>query len=158
MSAYLTAYFGDRLPSDAVEALSSAPGGGAAATAAARAALERSFALSPAGSSGGASPAAPAASPERRADAEAALEEAGRIRDLLMRNTEEIDGVLAGLEGRYVPPEAGGDLLRDGPGVLPTGDWRPAGGRGGRRLVLLLGWAVVAWLPGLQPGKQDADR
>jgi cobalamin biosynthesis Mg chelatase CobN len=25
------------------------------------------------------------------------------------------------LDGAWVPPEAAGDLLRDGPGVLPTG-------------------------------------
>merc|ERR1712078_853918 len=40
---------------------------------------------------------------------------------LLKRNTEEIDSLLRGLSGEYVLPEAGGDLLRDGPGVLPTG-------------------------------------
>jgi len=40
---------------------------------------------------------------------------------LLKRNTEEIDSLLRGLSGQYVLPEAGGDLLRDGPGVLPTG-------------------------------------
>ncbi|GBF96914.1 protoporphyrin IX magnesium chelatase [Raphidocelis subcapitata] len=116
MAAYLSAYFGDRLPAPALDAVASG-----APPAAARAALERAFAA----------PAAPAAAggggggPEARAaalrDAESALEEAGEIRDLLLRNVEEVEGVLAGLEGRYVPPEAGGDLLRDGPGVLPTG-------------------------------------
>jgi hypothetical protein len=30
------------------------------------------------------------------------------------------------LNGSWVPPEAGGDLLRDGPGVLPTGAHRYA--------------------------------
>lgn len=29
--------------------------------------------------------------------------------------------MLGALEGGWVAPEAGGDLLRDGPGVLPTG-------------------------------------
>lgn len=29
--------------------------------------------------------------------------------------------MLGGLEGSWMAPEAGGDLLRDGPGVLPTG-------------------------------------
>jgi len=43
------------------------------------------------------------------------------IRGLLARNTEELDGVLRALGGEYVLPEAGGDLLRDGAGVLPTG-------------------------------------
>lgn len=112
LAAYLGAYFGDRLPHEAVAALSAAPPG-APGLAAARAALERAFALPPA--------AGAATSAQARADAEAALEEAGAIADLLRRNVEEVAGVLAGLEGRYVPPEAGGDLLRDGPGVLPTG-------------------------------------
>jgi magnesium chelatase subunit H len=49
------------------------------------------------------------------------LEDAVEIRDLLLRNTEEMDGVLKALNGEYLLPEAGGDLLRDGPGVLPTG-------------------------------------
>lgn len=49
------------------------------------------------------------------------LEEAVTIRTLLQRNTEEITGVLRGLNGEYILPEAGGDLLRDGAGVLPTG-------------------------------------
>ena len=35
---------------------------------------------------------------------------------------QELDGLLKGLGGRYVLPEAGGDLLRDGSGVLPTGE------------------------------------
>lgn len=30
--------------------------------------------------------------------------------------------MLKGLGGGYVLPEAGGDLLRDGTGVLPTGE------------------------------------
>ncbi len=49
------------------------------------------------------------------------LEEAQRIRDLLSRNTEELTNLLRGLNGEYVPPAPGGDLLRDGTGVLPTG-------------------------------------
>ena len=43
------------------------------------------------------------------------------IRDLLEQNTEEISSILRGLNGEYILPEAGGDLLRDGAGVLPTG-------------------------------------
>ena len=49
------------------------------------------------------------------------LAEAVQIRQLLQRNTEELSGVVTALAGGYVLPEAGGDLLRDGPGVLPTG-------------------------------------
>jgi len=51
----------------------------------------------------------------------ARLAEAIEIRGLLRRNTEELSGVLRALNGEYILPEAGGDLLRDGPGVLPTG-------------------------------------
>lgn len=51
----------------------------------------------------------------------AVWEEAASIADLLSRNREELSNLLVGLGGGYVPPEAGGDLLRDGPGVLPTG-------------------------------------
>lgn len=53
------------------------------------------------------------------------LEEGVRIRDLLRRNSEEMDGVLRALNGEYILPEAGGDLLRDGAGVLPTGESLP---------------------------------
>lgn len=52
---------------------------------------------------------------------EARVAEAVQIRGLLARNTEELGGVLRALGGEYVLPEAGGDLLRDGAGVLPTG-------------------------------------
>ncbi|MBE9116179.1 magnesium chelatase subunit H [Lusitaniella coriacea LEGE 07157] len=48
-------------------------------------------------------------------------EEARKIHDLLLQNTDEITNLLRGLNGEYVPPAPGGDLLRDGVGVLPTG-------------------------------------
>ena len=47
--------------------------------------------------------------------------EAIEIRDLLSMNTEEITGMHRALDGEWVPPAVGGDLLRDGKGVLPTG-------------------------------------
>ena len=50
------------------------------------------------------------------------LEEGMQIRRLLQRNTEELSGVMRALNGEYIQPEAGGDLLRDGAGVLPTGN------------------------------------
>jgi len=50
-----------------------------------------------------------------------AVREAINIRSLLLRNTEELDGVVRALNGEFVPPAPGGDLLRDGSGVLPTG-------------------------------------
>jgi magnesium chelatase subunit H len=43
------------------------------------------------------------------------------IRDLLLQTTDELTNLLRGLNGEYIPPAPGGDLLRDGPGVLPTG-------------------------------------
>jgi magnesium chelatase subunit H len=48
-------------------------------------------------------------------------EEANKIRELLQQNTDEITNLLRGLNGEYIPPAPGGDLLRDGAGVLPTG-------------------------------------
>jgi magnesium chelatase subunit H len=43
------------------------------------------------------------------------------IRKLLNRTDEELINLLKGLNGEYIPPAPGGDLLRDGIGVLPTG-------------------------------------
>ncbi|MBW4509130.1 MAG: magnesium chelatase subunit H [Scytonematopsis contorta HA4267-MV1] len=43
------------------------------------------------------------------------------VRGLLMRSTDELTNLLRGLNGEFIPPAPGGDLLRDGPGVLPTG-------------------------------------
>ena len=50
-----------------------------------------------------------------------AIQEAEKIRDLLQQNFAELTNLLRGLNGEYIPPAPGGDLLRDGPGVLPTG-------------------------------------
>jgi magnesium chelatase subunit H len=44
-----------------------------------------------------------------------------QIRDLLAQTSDELTNLLRGLNGEYIPPAPGGDLLRDGPGVLPTG-------------------------------------
>ncbi|MEM7715488.1 MAG: magnesium chelatase subunit H [Cyanobacteria bacterium P01_A01_bin.68] len=48
-------------------------------------------------------------------------EEEQRIKDLLEQSTDELSNLLRGLNGEYIPPAPGGDLLRDGAGVLPTG-------------------------------------
>ena len=48
-------------------------------------------------------------------------EEAQQIKQLLMQTTDEMTNLLRGLNGEYIPPAPGGDLLRDGKGVLPTG-------------------------------------
>lgn len=49
------------------------------------------------------------------------LQEAQQIRNLLLQTPEEMTNLLRGLNGEYIPPAPGGDLLRDGLGVLPTG-------------------------------------
>ncbi|MEL6457744.1 MAG: magnesium chelatase subunit H [Cyanobacteria bacterium J06621_15] len=48
-------------------------------------------------------------------------EEEQRIKHLLEQSTDELSNLLKGLNGEYIPPAPGGDLLRDGAGVLPTG-------------------------------------
>ncbi|MBE9034408.1 magnesium chelatase subunit H [aff. Roholtiella sp. LEGE 12411] len=55
---------------------------------------------------------------ERREEIE---EEEKQITDLLMQTTDELTNLLRGLNGEFIPPAPGGDLLRDGAGVLPTG-------------------------------------
>ncbi|MDZ8104364.1 MAG: magnesium chelatase subunit H [Nostoc sp. DedQUE12a] len=60
--------------------------------------------------------------PQRRKERKEEREEEERlIRDLLMQSTDELTNLLRGLNGEYIPPAPGGDLLRDGVGVLPTG-------------------------------------
>jgi len=54
-------------------------------------------------------------------DATENQEEAQQISSLLMQTTDELTNLLRGLNGEYIPPAPGGDLLRDGAGVLPTG-------------------------------------
>ncbi|MDJ0617769.1 MAG: cobaltochelatase subunit CobN [Calothrix sp. MO_192.B10] len=58
---------------------------------------------------------------ERGEEEEEREREEGIIRDLLMRSVDELTNLLRGLNGEYIPPAPGGDLLRDGAGVLPTG-------------------------------------
>jgi magnesium chelatase subunit H len=60
--------------------------------------------------------------PQRRREHREEIEEEERqITDLLMQTTDELTNLLRGLNGEYIPPAPGGDLLRDGAGVLPTG-------------------------------------
>ncbi|GIL67983.1 hypothetical protein Vafri_21239 [Volvox africanus] len=135
LAQYLEAYFGAGLPKAAVQAVAEHGEEGAAAV---RARLDRLWEQEAPSSpfepvllperttvTGTTSTtAAVEAAPPRRPSAEeltARLEEALKIRLLLLKNTEELAGVLHALEGGYVLPEAGGDLLRDGTGVLPTG-------------------------------------
>jgi magnesium chelatase subunit H len=58
--------------------------------------------------------------PDQSSD-QSTLAEAREICDRLHQTTDELTNLLRGLNGEYIPPAPGGDLLRDGPGVLPTG-------------------------------------
>lgn len=58
------------------------------------------------------------------------LAEAVRIRDLLGQNTEELRSVARALNGEYILPEAGGDLLRDGAGEAGLSGEVAAPGKG----------------------------
>jgi magnesium chelatase subunit H len=49
------------------------------------------------------------------------VSDAAHTASLLHRSTEEIDAVITALNGGYVLPNPGGDLIRDGSSVLPTG-------------------------------------
>lgn len=50
------------------------------------------------------------------------MAQAGRaMARMLSDNRAELEAVVRGLAGRYIPPAPGGDLIRDGLGVLPTG-------------------------------------
>ncbi|GMH35161.1 hypothetical protein BSKO_03029 [Bryopsis sp. KO-2023] len=98
LAQYLGAYFGDDIPEEIVEKISSLPQG-----------LPSSSIKSTLGLNGNAETLMPR------------IEEAIEIRDLLSRNSEEIDAIVQALNGEYLEAAPGGDLLRDGAGVLPTG-------------------------------------
>ncbi|MEW6494797.1 MAG: magnesium chelatase subunit H, partial [Cyanobacteriota bacterium] len=91
LASYLQAYFGEELSEQVVSAVASGTD---------RITIHRQFDLN------GQTPK---------------LDEALQIRDLLAQTTDEIINLLRGLNGEYIPPAPGGDLLRDGLGVLPTG-------------------------------------
>ncbi|MEN9227168.1 MAG: magnesium chelatase subunit H [Gloeomargarita sp. HHBFW_bins_205] len=64
----------------------------------------------------------PYGSPEMNLAALQEVVQAGRqMAQLLRDNHSELDALVRGLNGRYIPPAPGGDLIRDGLGVLPTG-------------------------------------
>ncbi|MBW4629857.1 MAG: magnesium chelatase subunit H [Brasilonema octagenarum HA4186-MV1] len=70
---------------------------------------------------GNVSAACPEDIPPRRQERQEEKEEEKRIRELLGQSTDELTNLVRGLNGEYIPPAPGGDLLRDGVGVLPTG-------------------------------------
>ncbi|MCP9818257.1 magnesium chelatase subunit H [Synechococcus sp. Cruz-9H2] len=104
LEGYLKAYFGDDLEPELVSAISleKAASGEAERSAQAAALIDR-------------------LAPGRLDVLRPRVEEALLISHLLARSTEELTNLLRGLNGEYIPPAPGGDLLRDGPGVLPTG-------------------------------------
>ncbi|MEB3320776.1 MAG: magnesium chelatase subunit H [Cyanobium sp.] len=136
--AYLKAYVGPALPEDLLEALSRlTPASDEGGLQAQAAELERLFPIrmsdgiaihraQAAIASGQAEAVEPCPGPIALGEAQG-VERSRRLRDalrvcqLLERSGEEITHLLDGLGGRYIPPAPGGDLLRDGPGVLPTG-------------------------------------
>lgn len=54
-------------------------------------------------------------------DPSGAYQEGLALKTALQRNGEELTNLVRGLNGEYIPAAPGGDLLRDGVGVLPTG-------------------------------------
>lgn len=58
---------------------------------------------------------------EEREGFDGVFEEGLVVRDLLLQTGDEMANLLRGLNGEYILPAPGGDLLRDGAGVLPTG-------------------------------------
>ena len=114
LNSYLSAYLGGRLPDAAIEQIAHTPHDQLAAV---RQLLERQYAEPAAQrntqSTGGAE--------MQKGSSLAAVQEGFEVRELLEQNTQELDSFIRALNGEYVLPEAGGDLLRDGPGVLPTG-------------------------------------
>ncbi|MBF2034774.1 MAG: magnesium chelatase subunit H [Leptolyngbyaceae cyanobacterium T60_A2020_046] len=101
---YLTAYFGDDLPPDLLETLSHLTVESRGQELEAK--LQTLKAKLP---------------PAAWAQLEPKLQQAREIGDRLGQTTDELTNLLRGLNGEYIPPAPGGDLLRDGPGVLPTG-------------------------------------
>jgi magnesium chelatase subunit H len=103
MASYLQAYFGEELPEKVVQAIASGEDS----------ALPAQPPLSKRGQEASSSPLAKGG--------QKGVQEALQIRDLLAQTSDELTNLLRGLNGEYIPPAPGGDLLRDGPGVLPTG-------------------------------------
>mmetsp|Transcript_6349 Transcript_6349/g.8456 ORF Transcript_6349/g.8456 Transcript_6349/m.8456 type:complete len:728 (-) Transcript_6349:1145-3328(-) len=61
------------------------------------------------------------ASEEKISEHDVIFAEATNIVSLLGQTTEELDSIMNLLGGGYIKPKPGGDLLRDGTSVLPTG-------------------------------------
>jgi magnesium chelatase subunit H len=105
IASYLSAYFGEEVPEVAVEVIAQGHDQSVAL-----AAIHAEFHRTHPGAKLRLSPELPQK-----------LEQAIIIRELLLQTSDELTNLLRGLNGEYIPPAPGGDLLRDGPGVLPTG-------------------------------------
>ena len=105
LQGYLSAYFGESLPDVVLEAVVSG-----ADQAAALAAYHAQLRL-----------ITPDAKYRIDPELPDRIDEAIALRDLLQQTTDELTNLLRGLNGEYILPAPGGDLLRDGVGVLPTG-------------------------------------
>ncbi|HIK45298.1 MAG TPA: magnesium chelatase subunit H, partial [Leptolyngbyaceae cyanobacterium M65_K2018_010] len=127
LRSYLAAYFGDELPAEVLTEMSQWYGGGRSQGPGARL---RPEAQSEGGGESGArrgelkdqlQQLKAKIPPATLEPLEAKLDQAWEICDRLAQTPDEITNLLRGLNGEYIPPAPGGDLLRDGPGVLPTG-------------------------------------
>ncbi|KAL0032609.1 hypothetical protein WJX77_010520 [Trebouxia sp. C0004] len=108
LGQYLEAYFGEGLSPEAVDVIAHSNGDSLDAI---KSKLQRIYSQTSTSTSG----SRPAEEEEEK------LGEAMDIKRLLHQNTEEMTSILRALNGEYIQPQAGGDLLRDGAGVLPTG-------------------------------------
>ncbi len=97
LKSYLDAYFDEDLSEDLIKEINPSPTNN----------LETRYIASP--------------PPSITEDNKHIFQEAQKISNLLAQNTDELTNLLRGLNGEYIPPAPGGDLLRDGAGVLPTG-------------------------------------
>jgi magnesium chelatase subunit H len=104
LHSYLAAYCGDELPPDLLQAMGQL-------TSAARS-QELDAKIQTLKSK---------ISPDTWPQLDAKIQQGLDIGTLLAQTTDELTNLLRGLNGEYIPPAPGGDLLRDGPGVLPTG-------------------------------------
>ncbi|MEG4527800.1 magnesium chelatase subunit H [Microcoleus sp. C2D2] len=109
MTSYLEAYFGDRLSQEQVKAIVS----------------QTSTGKMPVPQTSTGKMPVPQTStgkmPVPQEGLDGVFEEGFLVRDLLLQTTDELTNLLRGLNGEYILPAPGGDLLRDGAGVLPTG-------------------------------------
>ncbi|WP_035988553.1 magnesium chelatase subunit H [Leptolyngbya sp. KIOST-1] len=104
LHSYLAAYFGDELPPDLLQAMSQLTSASRSQELDAKIQTLKSK-----------------ISPETWPQLDAKIQQGLDIGTLLAQTTDELTNLLRGLNGEYIPPAPGGDLLRDGPGVLPTG-------------------------------------